>query len=933
LPLLHVHHEFAAPLAIVADGELTVASPPRVDLTIEWRDFQIPGVSDARSASGRLDLAGSVAAYTFDGEGSIAAFGNEGTFGLRGTGEAGLLDVEALTLDTLRGRLMAGGTVALDALELDVAVGVENFDLGWVAPQWPSRLTGNGRLIAELAPLSWSLESFTVDGELRGQPLRANGSVSGADGRYGLTSVELASAESRLTVDGAFGLESSQPIALKVTADVAAIEPFWPQLKGSLVASLDIGGVRSAPHASGTIEARDLSLGDYSATRVSVSGKAGLGAQEPLDLTVEGHQLGRGSIQAAAVRADLDGTTRSHRITVDASGEAWQWRSAASGGAADTVTWRGKLESVEIDQTELGTWRLADPAAVVLGRSGVVLETSCLQHESGGLWCAELALEGKPEDRLVLSAQNFELQSLAPLLPPQLELHGVYQLSASIADLSREPRGSLAISGGSTEVSVAFSERQAFTTVLEDLIVGATLANDALDLKASVMGRNKGRFDLTTRIDDVRAGDSAITGNLSLLWPDLGFLSLVTPEIGQVGGALSAELQVAGTVNEPQLEGNAHWSDGQFAVPEWGLVVARIEADATSRDGTALSFDANGWVGDSELRLSGTTTLDRLAGWPTSLTLTGDSVAAVQLREAEIFVSPDLTIEAELPDVRVMGNLHIPNARIQLSQLPETAIAPSRDAVVHGGEVSTEVRSLRLTSDILVTLGDAVEYSGLNLATKVTGELRLRVEPNASMAASGSLLLAGTYNAYGQTLELERGQLLFNGPLDDPGLDVRAVRTIETREEIIEMREVGVELLGSLKAPRTRVFSEPAASEADALSYLLFGRPVTSAGGEETSTLQTAALTMGLQQALPAVQRIGQTLGLDEFTVQATESDAGEFMAGKYLSPKVFVRYSYGLFNKIGGLLLRFRVNERFSIETRSGDQQSMDLLYTVEKD
>jgi translocation and assembly module TamB len=88
-----------------------------------------------------------------------------------------------------------------------------------------------------------------------------------------------------------------------------------------------------------------------------------------------------------------------------------------------------------------------------------------------------------------------------------------------------------------------------------------------------------------------------------------------------------------------------------------------------------------------------------------------------------------------------------------------------------------------------------------------------------------------------------------------------------------------------------------------------------------------------LQQALPVVQRLGNSLGLDELTVQSTTTDAGELMAGKYLSPRVYIRYSYGLFNRIGGLLLRFKVNERLSIETRSGDQKSMDLLYTVEKD
>ena len=159
---------------------------------------------------------------------------------------------------------------------------------------------------------------------------------------------------------------------------------------------------------------------------------------------------------------------------------------------------------------------------------------------------------------------------------------------------------------------------------------------------------------------------------------------------------------------------------------------------------------------------------------------------------------------------------------------------------------------------------------------------------------------------------------------------MRAVRRLDAVE-------VGVELTGTLKAARTRVFSQPAMNDADALSYLLFGRPSSSSdaglGTEDASTLQAAALSLGLQQALPVVQRIGNTLGLDELTVQSTTTDAGALMAGKFLSPRIYIRYSYGLFNRIGGLLLRFKVNERLSIETSSGDQKSMDLLYTIDKD
>jgi translocation and assembly module TamB len=504
---------------------------------------------------------------------------------------------------------------------------------------------------------------------------------------------------------------------------------------------------------------------------------------------------------------------------------------------------------------------------------------------------------------------------------------GVYQLSASFADLSTAPRGALAISGGSTALRVDFNDAQSFETVLEDVIVGATLTDGELDLTASVTSRESGRLSLQTRIDDVRAEDSAIGGDLSVYWPDVGFLSLLSPDIARVTGAIDADVRIDGTVDRPALQGNARWSNGRVTVPAWGLVIDRIEADAASADASELEFRATGWVDDAELTVTGTTELDGRAGWPTGVTVTGDSIRAVQLPEVEIYVSPDLVVSAELPDVEVTGTVHIPRARIALSELPETAIEPSPDAIVHGAGTADEVSVLRVQSDILLTLGEDVEYLGLNLITKVMGELRVRVDANRTTTATGSLSLAGTYSAYGQTLDLERGELIFNGPLDEPSLDVRAVRTIETRR-------AGIELIGTIKQPRTRVFTDPPTSEADALSYLLLGRPVTSTTpGEETATLQTAALAMGLQQALPVFGRIGESLGLDELTVQTTATDAGALMAGKYLSPRVFIRYSYGLFNRIGGLLLRFRVNERLSVETRSGDQKSMDLLYTVEKD
>jgi translocation and assembly module TamB len=548
----------------------------------------------------------------------------------------------------------------------------------------------------------------------------------------------------------------------------------------------------------------------------------------------------------------------------------------------------------------------------------------------------ELDLQGRPEDRLVVSGQNFELATLKPLLPPEVELAGVYQLSGSLLDLMNDPHGAVTLTGGNTRARATFGEERAFETELDVVQAAMTLMEGRLALNATVRRSRGGSADVEAEIADVRARDSRVNGAVRVEWPDVGFLALLSPELEQVEGAITVDLDVAGTVAEPTVDGRAAFSNGRVAVPRWGLVVEGIEATATSSGGRSLAIDATGRAGDGVLTLAGTTQLDAESGWPTQLTLRGDTVRVVQLPDAEIFASPDLRVNVALPVVEVTGRVEIPRAAIKLGVLPSQAVAPSPDAVVHGRGTVARSRPLQLRTAIELAIGDDVRYQALNLDTTVTGELRLATNPDASANATGTLRLAGTYDAYGQTLELDRGRLLFSGPLDDPGLDVRALRKLETTSFVSGATEVGVELTGTLKAPRTRLFSTPAMTEADALSYLLFGRPASGSdavGAEENSALEAAALTLGLQQALPVVQRIGNTLGLDELTVQSTDTDAGALMAGKYLSPRVYIRYSYGLFNRIGGFLLRFKVNDRLSIETRSGEQESMDLFYTIEKD
>ena len=933
-PLLRVHHELAVPFAATTEGNVTLASPLQAELVTDWTELAWPGVTAVTSPAGRLAVAGTLDDYRYDGSGTVVALGRSAGFTIEGTAARLALEIARLVLTPAAphdgGTLAATGRADLLERTASLALTATDLDPEWLVASWPGRLTGTTALRAGLLPEpNGTLEAIDLEGSLRGYPVSIGGAVAltGRDA-VRLDELRLDSETNYVVLNGT--LDRTR-LDVAVEAELADIALLVPQVGGALSAELAVGGTWQQPRGSGRAEARSASFAGITVEQLAISGEAGLASDTRLALTVDAANVARGPVRVAHVHAVANGTTAVHTARIEAG--AGELRATVStSGAASDGGWRGTVDSIDVDEPRLGPWRLDAPAALAFGRGFVTLANSCLLHTSQARWCTQLDVRGRPEDSLVVSGQNFDLATLRPFLPPALELDGVYQLSGALLDLMGEPRGAIALNSSNTHARIAFGDAQAFDAELDRVQAGLTLTDGRLELTAAVRSTGGGRAEAVATVMDTRERDSPIDGWLHVEWPDLAVLTLLSPQLGEVGGALAADLTTGGTVAEPTVDGRATVSNGRVVVPQWGLVVERIEATASSSDGRVLDIDATGYAGDGALTLEGTTQLDPEAGWPTRLTLRGDAVRVVQRADAEIVATPDLQVDVALPAINVTGTVHVPRASVTVDALPAQAVTPSPDAVVHGGERETRDRPLEVSSSVQLTLGDDVRYSGLNLDTTVGGELRLATQPNRSANATGTLRLAGTYDAYGQRLELERGQLLFSGPLGDPGLDVRAVRKLETTEAT----EVGVELTGTLRAPRTRIVATPAMSEADALSYLLFGRPASGGndgvGSEDATALQAAALSLGLQQALPVVQRLGNTLGLDELTVQSTTTDAGELMAGKYLSPKVYIRYSYGLFNRIGGLLLRFKVNERLSIETRSGDQKSMDLLYTVEK-
>ena len=293
-----------------------------------------------------------------------------------------------------------------------------------------------------------------------------------------------------------------------------------------------------------------------------------------------------------------------------------------------------------------------------------------------------------------------------------------------------------------------------------------------------------------------------------------------------------------------------------------------------------------------------------------------------------LVISPDLLLFAEKNQYTLTGTVRIPEAVIKPKEIP-TFQAPSPDVVVlEAGGALTKRSQAEVHADVTLILDEDVTFEGFGLTGRISGSVRIIEEPGKITSATGDLtIIDGQYRAYGQKLTVERGKLIFSGgPVQNPGLDIRATRQVD---DVV----AGVQVGGTLMEPVVSLYSVPVMDQADALSYLLLGKPLRRTSGDEGDLLASAALSMGLNRGEALAGRIGKSFGLEEVTVQ-TEADVEEssLVVGRYLTPRVYVRYGVGIFQSFSLFQFGYRISDRFMLQGESGAQTGTDLFYTIDK-
>lgn len=927
--------EAAGPGRVDASGELDLAGDVPVGrLDARWQDINPPleAPFDQLAASGHIEANGTLDALQARVAAKAMVNAQPVELTLEAAGDPqGELRIAPLTLVTGNGQLDADGRVTLaPAITWQARVQTRRFNPGLLLPDWSGNIDmdaeTSGRLPSAQEPadaLAARVNISRLGGRLRDRPLGGGGVIELAGDGNARSDLSIRLGDNLVRIDGRVGND----LDARVRATLSDPAAFLPDASGRLDVDLTARGSWPTLAVEGRIDGDEVVMADVRVEHMelAVNARTDFSGDNRLQADIRGLQLAGQTIATLAVTAG--GNEADNRLTVEADTEQGRARLAMAGAYARAdERWSGHIELLELASPQLPeTLALRERTAVVLSADAVTLAPACL--DGGGMQlCLDADWAAATGGEVGFDLARLPLGWLLAMtgddsLEASGELGGRGRLRFD-ADL--RTTGQILVEG--TPGRVGFRADESIDESGSELVAWTRLDGQVeltgdrrgvdVNLELSPAGSLRLQAGTVTTDDGV----APLDGELVIDLPDLSLLALLTPELVNPVGAVRGRMQLSGTLDAPQAQGRIELTGFGSEIPAAGLRLRDSTVNVIAASDGRLTLDGEVRTGDDgSLRIGGW--LGPLAGetLPMEITLAGEHVLAADIPAARVFVSPDLRIVNNARGLRVLGSVAVPQAMIRPDLLEGGATPPSPDVHIAGtDEVDVATTGLPVFANVEVTLGDRVRIEGYGLKGTLGGKLDIRERPNRDTRALGEITVAGTYQAYGQDLDIERGRLLFSGPIGNPGLDIRAIRRIDTVT-------AGLQVTGNAQRPVLEVYSVPAMDQAEALSYMVLGRPLRQAtSSEDQSALGTAATAVSTAGGDLLAKSLGARLGLDDVGVGTSrELGAGALTVGKYLSPRLYLGYGRSLFD--GGQLvtLRYRLTEHFELEAQSGTRDN----------
>ncbi len=937
------------------------ATAPAGELNANWTNFSLPerfawpvGLS---SSKGKVQIAGHAQEFVAALDLALTRTQPLGQTALAGQisgsiSRAQIAGVDQFSLAPLRwlnsdgGALSATGKISLAAnVSWVLALAADKLNPALIASDWPGSIGLNAQssgIFADGKP-SAELHLNTLSGSLKGQNLSGLGTLKFVESvtptgdlalRWGVNSADF----------------SSKRVGdVQANIDIANLAAIVPDASGSVqggitlrAAGMERGGKKtSAFTIDGALQARLLRVAGFSADTVDITAALPSDLAAPIALTVALANSEVAGLQISRAAIAVDGTRAAHSVSANIASDIGALELVAQGALNDNkgvALWRGvlsqlKLTPAAIKARDATSLALQAPVNLQLAPDSAGLERACFAGIGAAL-CIAMDWRNTGKSNIALDVAKLDIAEFSQALggvAPGVSLSGTIAGKADAAlatgDLIALNAALAPIPGSVLTAKIERSDADDVLLEFSDFGVSAVSAAGAPPaLSLSLVLKDAGSIRAQNLL--LRGGN--LGGELIFDLNSLKAFNGLSDAVINPAGALKGSLALSGTSAEPKIVGTLNLTELAMELPAAGLKISggnvalnsdgsrlNVAGEIVSKAGAALSTAA----GDGTLKINGW--FAPFAKARTELNFVGTNVLVSDIPSARVVASPNLQIAHDGTQIKVSGALGLPSAKLALDRF-ESNVTRSDDVNII--DDVKPVPGTPIHADVTVTLGDDVALKGFGLNGKLSGRLKIRERANKPATARGEIEVKGTFKAYGQDLLIERGKLLYSStPLDDPGLDIRAVRKIEAIK-------AGVQVRGTALRPELTVWSDPVLEQSDALSYIVLGRSLKGASGADSALVGQAANALGTAGGNLLARGLGQKVGLELGVETLSDIGGPAFTAGKYLSPALYVGYGKGLFNPQTLFIVRYKLFDRYELEGLSGREQKVGVNYRLER-
>lgn len=794
-----------------------------------------------------------------------------------------------------------------DGIAWDTALDLSALNPAYWVAELPGTLAGPLRSKGEFKNQQLKLSAdLGLKGRLRGQPAVLAAKAEGAGEQWTLANLDIRLGDNRINGSGSLQQRLAGQIDIKLTR----LAQLWPQLRGQVNGRLDVAGSLKAPQGKLDLKGQQLAFADNRLQSLSLDATLDNAQRAKIDLKGSGIQSG--DSQVGTLTASAQGDVRQQKVQLDLAGPLVKLALALDGNL-DQGNWRGRLASGDV-QAGGQDWKLQAPAKIErLADGRLTFAAHCWVAGPASLCAEDQRL--MPEPKLRYHLKQFPIDSLAAWLPKDFAWQGTLNADVQLDLPASGPKGVIAVdaSGGTLRVK---DKHQWLDFPYDTLQLDATLNPKRIDTQLNFQGGKLGELRLQAQINPL-AKNKPITGTFSLTGLDLTVARPFVPMVEKLNGKLNGNGRISGGLLAPLVNGSMNLVGGEISGAELPISLEGLNVQALIA-GESVQLDGrwhSGKAGQGSLKGH----IDWGRALAVDLSLQGSHLPVTVEPYAVLEVAPDLKISLKNDKLAIAGKVQIPRGDITVRELPPSTVKVSDDTVIVGSQTEEGKPPMAMAMDIDVAVGeDQLNFSGFGLTAKVQGHVHI----GDNLDTRGELWLNdGRYRAYGQKLDVRRARLLFAGPLDQPYLDIEAIR--KTGDVV-----AGIRLSGSAEQPTTQIFSEPAMSQEQALSYLVLGRPLSTTG-EDNNMLAQAALGLGLMGSAGVTSDIAKDLGIQDFELdtQGSGTNTAVVASGK-ISEKLSLRYGVGVFEPASTIALRYLLSKKVYLEVASGVASSLDIFY-----